>query len=100
MAAMIAGISTVAYLPPPRATQVVEEEGEENEEVGRKRNNNARGPKKEKKKGRKRGMLQRDSSRKLNGSARGGDFGQFLPLFLFLLPHAGGFSTAGPRERY
>ncbi len=32
MAAMIAGISTVAYLP-PRATQVVKGEGEENEEV-------------------------------------------------------------------
>ncbi len=34
MAAMIAGISTVAYLPPARATQVVKGEGEENEEVG------------------------------------------------------------------
>ncbi len=42
-------------------------------------------------------MLQRDSSRKLNGSARGGDFGQFLPLFLFLLPHAGGFRTGTAR---
>ncbi len=47
------------------------------------------------------GMLQRDSSRKLNGSAHGGDFGQFFPLFLFLLPHAGGSGRGSMgTERY
>ncbi len=99
MAAMIAGISTVAYLPSRAPLRLLRERERRMRRWGG-REIIMRAAQKRKRKREGGGeMLQRDSSRKLNGSTRGGDFGQFLPLFLFYCHmHAGGFRTG--TERY